>query len=278
MKTNYHTHTNYSDGVTAVEEMVNCAIGNDYDIIGISDHSPVFFPSAWNMKYEKLQNYLSDLEQAKASTQGKITVLKGMEVDFFPNLNNIEYFKSFGLDYTIGSVHYLTQFPNGKAFNVDKSKDEFVQGLEQIFNGDIKKLATTYYNFVIEMVKNDPPDIIAHLTLIEKFNKSLKVIDTEAQWYRQLVFDTLEVISQSDCILEINARSWYKGLLDEFVPPLWAVKYAHDLNIPITINGDIHQPQEYGMFWEDAINFVKAANYSQLTIILDRQNRQTVKI
>lgn len=278
MKTNYHTHTNYSDGVTAVEEMVNCAIGNDFDIIGISDHSPVPFASAWNMKYENLRSYFDDIEKAKTSTQDKITVLKGMEIDFFPNLNNIEYFKSFGLDYTIGSVHYLKTFPNGHAFNVDKSKDEFISGLKQIFDNDIKKLSETYYSYVIEMVKNDPPDIIAHLTLIEKFNKSLKVIDTDAQWYKQLVFETLKVISQSDCILEINARSWYKGLLDEFVPPLWAVKFAHDLHIPITINGDIHQPQEYGMFWDDAINFVKAAGYGQITIILDKQKRQNIKI
>ncbi len=278
MKTNYHTHTNYSDGITAVEEMVNCAIGNDFDIIGISDHSPVPFPSAWNMKYEKIHKYLNDIEQAKNIAKDKTTVLKGMEVDFFPDLNNIAYFKSFGLDYTIGSVHYLKTFPNGRAFNVDKSKDEFINGLKQIFGNDIKKLSETYYSYVIEMVKNDPPDIIAHLTLIEKFNKQLKIIDTSAQWYRQLVFETLKVISQSDCILEINARSWYKGLSDEFVPPLWAVKFAHDLNIPITINGDIHQPQEYGMFWDDAVNFVKAANYDHITIILDNQKRQNIKI
>ena len=278
MRFNYHTHSNYSDGYTDIDEMVRCASSNDFDIIGISDHSPVPFSSSWNMKYEKLSQYLDDIKKAKEEHSDKITVLAGMEVDFFPNLKNIAYYKSFGLDYTIGSVHYVGSFPDGRAFNVDKSSDAFLKGLEEIFGNDAKKFATAYYHLVNKMIVNDPPDIVAHITLIEKFNKKLQKLDTQAAWYQELVKESLLVLSKSDCILEINARSWYRNLLDEFVPPLWAVKEAKKLNIPITISGDIHKPQEYGIYWDDAIKFVKAAGYDELTYILPGGNREILKI
>ncbi len=278
MKANYHTHTFYSDGNNSVDEMVSCAISNDFDIIGISDHSPVPFDSQWNMKFEKLTAYLEDIRKAKEQYQGRIEVLAGMEVDYFDGLNNIEYYKSYGLDYTIGSVHYVGNFPNGKPFNIDKSSKEFSKGLILIYEDNIENFVSDYYQKVIKMVLSTNPDIIAHLTLVEKFNKTLKAIDTQSSWYRDLIYMTLDILRHSDSILELNARSWYRGLLDEFVPSLWVMKIAKEFNIPVTISGDIHQPQEYGMFWDDAVEFLKAAGYEEITILRPNENRQTVKI
>ncbi len=278
MKFNYHTHTLYSDGYVSIDEIVECAIGNDFDIIGISDHSPVPFHSEWNMKYEKITSYLNELQKAKEKFAGRIIVLTGMEIDFFNGLYTIEHFKNFGLDYTIGSVHYLGKFPNGKPFNIDKSQNEFMKGLVMIYDDDVEKLATDYYQEVIKMVLNERPDIIAHLTLIEKFNDKLKVIDTGADWYRELVRLVLDIIRQTECVLEVNARSWYRGLSKEFVPALWVLKEANKFKIPVTINGDVHQPQEFGMYWDDAVEFVKAAGYDEIVYFLEKGERKYLKL
>ncbi len=270
MKANYHTHTVFSDGKNTAEEIAQAAIEHGFGYLGFSDHSPVHFEAVWNMQYDEMDEYVKTIKEVKEKFEGKIEIFLGMEIDFFDGLNTIEYFKRFGLDYTIGSVHFLGKLKNGHYFNIDKSNHNFIKGLEEIYDNNVRRLAEDYYAEIVKMVKNDPPDIIAHLNLIEKFNKNNRYIVPEDKWYRDLVCPTLDVIAQSNCILEINARSLYRDLLDDFAPSYWMIQYAKGKNIPVTISGDVHKTSEFGLYWNKAVNVLKAAGYSEIVILTNQ--------
>jgi len=105
IKGDLHVHTNSSDGVNTLEEMVQAAIAKGYQYLGISDHSP----SLQNRgKYEVLgliESFRNRIEQINSS-QNDIRVLFGYEVNILVNgelsLSDDVMSK---LDYVVASVH-----------------------------------------------------------------------------------------------------------------------------------------------------------------------------
>ena len=279
MKACFHTHSNYSDGKVSIDEIVQAAIDHGFERLGMTDHGPVPFPSAWNMLYEKILSYFQDLEKAKEKYSDKILLLRGFEADYLHGLRQISFLRQFDLDVIVGSVHYVGNFPDGTPFNIDKSSDVFIRGLKQIYDNDVRRFAQDYYVLVVEMLTSDTPDIVAHLTLLEKYNKRLGgVIDTQQSWYKELILFTLHAIKLSGAVLEINARSFYRGLSDDFVPDLWTVTQARKLNIDVTIGGDVHSPEDFGKYWDKAIEFAQAAGYNEIVVFGQGGKREKIKI
>ncbi|MBN2662870.1 MAG: histidinol-phosphatase [Bacteroidales bacterium] len=277
-KTNYHNHSKWSDGKYNPEKTVLRAIELGFDIIGFSDHSPVPFKSEWNMKYENLLKYISDINNLKEKYNEQIKIYLGLEADFINGISYIKNFKHLGLDYTIGGAHYLPEtFEDGTIFNIDNTDEIFQRGLSELYNNDIKFLVERYYNAVNQMIEEDSPDVIAHLDLIEKFNKNHKYFDSKAQWYQKIVDNCLKTIQKTNCIVELNSRSLYKGLLDDFSPKITILQKMLNLKIPVTISGDVHNPEEMELFWKKSIENLKFAGYKEM-MLFDQNKWQIQKI
>ena len=90
MKSNYHTHLhfcNHAEGNSkdyAIE-----AIKQGFEVLGISDHAPneMMTDHYVRMKQEMFDIYIKDIEAAQEEFKGKITILKGIEVEFVINKN-----------------------------------------------------------------------------------------------------------------------------------------------------------------------------------------------
>ena len=62
---NLHTHTNFSDGKSTAEEVVQEAIRQGLKILGFSDHSPVPFENSFAIKNDEVQNYIDTVNSLK---------------------------------------------------------------------------------------------------------------------------------------------------------------------------------------------------------------------
>ncbi len=277
MKINYHSHTIYSDGSSSIDELVQAAINQGFTSFGISDHTPVPFESEWNMKYENLYAYFKEIRRAKKKFSGNIDFYIGLEADFLENVASVNAFRIWQPDFLIGAVHYLPDELDGKPFNIDKSVESFTDGLNRAFACNVEEMVEEYYENLIKMLEKDKPDIVAHFNLIEKFNFSDRFFKVDSSWYKALVKNTLEAVSRSGVILELNCRSKYKGIHDEFFPSLWIVRMAKNYGIPFTIAGDVHKPAELDIFWDDAVKGLKDAGYNEIVILKD-DTWQKVKI
>lgn len=105
IKGELHVHTNLSDGVNTLEEMVQAGIAKGYKYIGISDHSPSLQSRG---KYEVLgliESFRNRIEHINSS-QSDIRVLFGYEVNILVDgelsLSDDVMAK---LDYVVASVH-----------------------------------------------------------------------------------------------------------------------------------------------------------------------------
>lgn len=242
--TNYHSHTHFSDGKGEPELYVQSAIKHKMYAYGFSCHSPVPFESGWNMKYENLLAYINEINRLKNKYKAQIKLFIGMEIDYIKNIIGIGHFNHLNLDYTIEGVHYLGFFEDGKAWDYDRGKAIYAKGLKEIFGNDIKRLVKYYYQQINEMLINEKPDVIAHLDLIKKYNKGNYFFNENEQWYKNIVLETLELISESNSIVEINTRGVLKGIDNEYYPSNFIIDKCNELNIKLCMNADTHNPKD----------------------------------
>lgn len=268
--TNYHTHTTYCDGKAQPANVTAQAIDQGLYALGFSGHSPVPFASDWNMPESRIQEYFDDVREIRKVYGEKIQIFVGLEVDFIPGLTGVSSFKTFQPDFTIGAVHYLCRADERNYWSFDHTPEDFMQGLELYYQGDIRKMVKHYYSLLITMLYEDKPDVIAHLDLIRKFNRTLGLIDETADWYRRPVWETLDAIAQTGTILEINTACHYRQLLHDFYPSDWIIKEAIQRNIPLTINSDAHHPSTLISSFPEAAKTLRDSGVSEV-FILDRQ-------
>ncbi|SDK21205.1 DNA polymerase/3'-5' exonuclease PolX [Natronincola ferrireducens] len=106
-----HVHSNYSDGVNTIEELVKTAIGKGFQYIGISDHSKSAF-YANGLKEKTVKKQHEEIDELRIKYPA-IKILKGIESDILVD-GSLDYDEEIlsTFDYVIGSVH--------SNFNLDK--------------------------------------------------------------------------------------------------------------------------------------------------------------
>jgi len=268
--TNYHSHTHFSDGKGEPELYVKSALKHKMYAYGFSGHSPVPFESGWNMKFENLLAYINEIKRLKKKYKGQIKLFLGMEIDYVENIIGLKNFEYLNLDYTIGGVHFLGFFDDGSAWDYDGGKIKYEKGLKEIFGDDIKKLVKYYYKQVNNMIINEKPDIIAHLDLIKKYNKGNYFFDENEKWYKDIVLESLQVVANSNSIVEVNTRGVLKGIDKEFYPSNFILDKCKELNIKLCLSADTHNSKDVVALLPEAKELLITKGFKEV-FIFDEQ-------
>lgn len=263
--TNYHSHTNFCDGSDAPESYIVSALEHKMFAYGFSGHAPLPFDTNWTMKKDKVQSYLSEIKRLKDLYNQKIEIYCGLEVDYIPGITSINKLaRELNLDYTIGSVHYVDKFKDGRHWTIDSSEKEFNNGLKAIFDGNIKLAVKKYYKLLRDMIKKDCPDIIGHFDKIKLPLIKNYAFDESESWYKKEIADTLEIIAETNAIVEINTRGLYKHGIKNVYPGKWIIKSMAELGIPLVLNSDAHKPSEVIAGFEPVAKMLHFAGYETL--------------
>jgi histidinol-phosphatase (PHP family) len=193
MWANYHSHTHYCDGSSPAEEYIKAAIANNMVAYGYSSHSPVPFPSDWNIPPKRITDYLSDVNQVKKTYSSQIEIYSGLEVDYIPGLagRHSSLLHNVPLDFFIGSIHYVGQFADGSPWNIDTSRELFLKGLQEIYGNAFRKASAAYYENTCTMLREDKPDVLGHMDKIKMFNTNNALFREDETWYVRQVTDVL---------------------------------------------------------------------------------------
>lgn len=267
MWTNYHTHSRYCDGVGELSEYAAQAVANGVTSLGFSSHAPVPFNCSWCMKQESVKAYLENIEQLKAGLPS-LQLYKGMEVDYIPGVISPADFKAM-LDYTIGSIHFIDRFPDGKPWEIDGAHALFLSGLEAIFHYDIRAAVTRYFELTREMIVNAVPDVIGHLDKIKIQNQGNKFFDEADPWYRQEVIRTLDALAGTGVIVEVNTRGLYQKKSTTPYPSPWILEELRRRNIDITLSSDAHHPKDLLNQFQQTAPLLVAIGFRKISILRD---------
>ena len=164
-----HMHTIFSDGRNTPEEMVQEAVRQGLETVGISDHSS---GDPCGMKMETVPEYKAEIKRLKEKYAGRIRVLCGLERDFLTD-DFSEY------DYTIGSVHWLPM-PDGHHVSIDWTAEKLREGADRYFGGDMYALAEAYYETEARVADVTKCDIIGHFDLVTKFIEKDPAFDKQS--------------------------------------------------------------------------------------------------
>jgi histidinol-phosphatase (PHP family) len=268
---NYHSHSLFCDGKAAPEEFIVAAINNGFKAYGYSSHAPVPFASQWNMPADKLSEYLSEITRIKTKYANEIQVYTGLEVDYIEGLGGLQK-SGLGnplLDYVVGSVHYIGEFPDGSHFCFDGETEAFFKNIEILYQNNFRKAITTYYHSLMRMVEVDNPDVIGHMDKIKMHNSFKPYLNEEDKWYIELVEESLEIIKQKGCIVEVNTRGLYKKDPPVLYPGLWVLERIYQKKIPVMLNSDSHHPNEIELGFSTAAKLLREIGFRTLRILID---------
>jgi len=268
--TNYHSHTNYCDGAAPPVDYIESAIKAGLFAYGFSSHAPIPYPNKWTMEFESLSRYIEEINNLKSLYWEDIQIYMGLEIDYIPEATSpgSDFIKSLDLDYTIGAVHFVDFFDDGMPWSVDGSYSEFLKGHDLIFKGDIKAIISRYYE-LIRLLTMQNPDIIAHLDKIKIHNRGSRFFDESSKIYRNEVEQTLDVIQEIGCIVEVNTRGFYQNKTDDFYPSNWIIKRLIERQIPITLNSDCHHPDEVNAGFNTAIVLLSSFGLKTIRVFID---------
>ncbi len=253
-RTDYHIHTTYSDGKADPEEYIIQAISAGMKEIGFSEHINLLEANKeWCMDPERIHEYISHIGRLRKTVSG-IKIKTGLEFDYSPGKEEeiYKFINRLGLDYVIGSVHYLGEK------TVDSGPDFYE-------NRDIDEIYETYFAYVNEAVASGLFDIIAHCDLVRIYN--FKPTSSPEHFYRNLAAN----MKIHDVAFEVNTNGRNRPLGD-FYPDRRFLKIFSKENVPVCVNSDAHLPVRVGQYFDEAYMLLKEAGYKEMAVF-NRRDR-----
>jgi histidinol-phosphatase (PHP family) len=248
--------------------------------IGFSGHAPIGktgLKTTWNIKDEKLGEYINEVNAARLRWEGKLPVYLGLEIDYIKGLRSPldSDIKNLNLDYAIGSVHYLPP-SRGAPFTIDGHADELEKGITEGFGGDGEAMLSAYWDAVMEMITLGGFDIVGHLDLVRKNNKQERWFKVENQDYMLRAEEIARAVSCAGLVVEVNTGGINRGYISDTYPSLAVLRLLRQYKVPVMISADAHRSDDLDGHYKEARQILLEAGYNSHFLFEGRKNGKPV--
>ena len=230
---NFHTHTKRCrHAVGEDEEYVLSAIENGFDEIGFSDHAPMLFPkdcgyySSFRIFPEDAKGYAESIKLLKEKYKNKIKINLGFELEYYPELfeKELEFLKSFDIDYLILGQHYIhNEYDYQGHYNATPTDDKNV--LKQYVSQCLEGLKTGVFTYLAHPdILNFTGDESIYQKEMQRLCKGAKELDIPLE-FNFLGFEDERTYPRDDFwkIAAENSNKVIMGL-DAHTPKFFAMK------------------------------------------------------
>lgn len=240
---NFHSHTQFCDGHADMETMARAAVEAGMEYYGFSPHSPVPIASPCNMTAQSVEEYTACFEQIKQIPElASCRFFRGMEIDY---LNeewgpSHPYFASLGLDFSIGSVHFIPT-KEGEPVDIDGRFENFKHRMQKYFRNDIEYVVGTFFEQSEKMIEAGGFDILGHFDKVGQNANYYRPGIEDSAYYQDLVGRVIDKIINNDIIIELNTKARREH--GRFFPGERYLPRLQDAGVTIVVNSDAHYPQ-----------------------------------
>ncbi|GHV77026.1 histidinol-phosphatase [Spirochaetia bacterium] len=264
-----HTHTDFCDGKGSVEDFCQAAYAKGLDALGFSAHAPITkktgIKTEWHLADERLDEYIGTVNAARRLWAGKLRVYLGLEVDYIKGLTSPadKDFQFLGLDYIIGSVHYVLPPDGGEPFTVDDEAAVFEREVVRHFSGDGEAVMETYWDAMEGMISQGGFDILGHLDIVRKNNPRGEYFDPQGERYRRRIRNIAPQAARSGAVVEVNTGGLNRSKTADPYPSLELLGLLRGEGARVTITADAHEPAHLGGYYDTARESLLRAGYAE---------------
>lgn len=275
MRANYHTHCEFCDGRATAAEMAAAAFAKGYKVLGFSSHSPLPFPSEGNMELSRLGEYAAEIRRLAVEWKDRgLEILLGLEIEWVEGVSSPrdKVFRELGLDFSIGSVHYV-ELPGADRFAVDFGQDDFAAHAASYAGADVGgAIYGEYYAMLGKLIEAGGFDILGHFDLVKKNNDAAsggkgRWFDESSRGYLRAAFDAASLLAGKDVVVEVNVGGMSRGKVKEPYPSLPILRELRRLDARITFSADAHAPEHLGANLGSAKELALAAGYDAIAVL-----------
>ncbi len=210
------------------------------------------FDPDYRMSFEQMAEYRGWVMEAREKYADKIDILFGYEVDYLPGHMD-ERILNADVDYLIGSVHFIDEWGFDNPAFIGHYEHE-----------DIDRIWQKYFDLIEAMAKSGLFDIVGHIDLIKVFKYMPK------RDILEIAMPALKAIKAADMVLEINVAGYRKPCAEPYPSPA-ILQAAFALEIPITFSSDAHNPEQVGLFRNEAEALARSVGYRECATFKNRK-------
>ena len=259
---NLHTHSTFCDGRDTPEEMLDRAISLGFNSIGFSGHSYMSYSNAVNVSYESTAAYKKRINELKDEYKGKIDVFLGLEFDMLSDDD------PSGLDYSIGSVHYLKTKDGIIGF--DRSAEIINSVITDNFDGDRMAFVRSYFEHMAALPAYGNYDIIGHFDLVNKHLGNPVFMGGESPEYFSLAFEAISKLKGKIPLFEINTGCISRGYRAFPYPTPTIVREFKRQGFGVVITSDCHDSRYLDVGFKEARAMVKECGFDYIHVLTDK--------
>ena len=238
------------------EEYAEVALQRGLKGLIVTCHNPLpdGLAQGSRMYPKQFGEYVDLVARAREAYAGKVDVRLGLEADYMPGLESFleKQLSSQEFNHVLGSVH-----PHIKDYK------------EKYFSGDVAAYHEIYFEHLADAAETGLFDTISHPDLV----KNVFPEEWDLQRVLPAVLRALDRIAATGVAMELNTSGLQKAI-SEMNPNPTMLREMNQRGIPVVIGADAHVPERVAANYEDAMDLLEAANYSEIQFFLDRKPQQ----
>ena len=254
-----HTHSvNSPDGESPVDAMCRSAIEKKLDCIAVTDHCEIDLYKKDRCE-ELLGSSWHDTEAAQGTFEGKLEILKGVELGnaLYDTALAWKTVKRRPYDLVLGSLHHPTGVEDFAFIDFNKT--------------DVSPLMDLYFDELEQLVDWGRFDVLTHITYPLRYINGIFHMNVDIRRYERRLRAVYKKLIENGKGLEINTS----GLRQPYgvtMPDLWCLKlYRDEGGTVVTVGSDAHTAADVGANIADGLKLAKEAGFAQYTFYRQRK-------
>lgn len=254
-----HVHSQYCDGQSTAEEMVQAAIALGFVSLGISSHGVQDFDLQYAIRPEKEQAYIDEIRRLEQAYRPHIRLWLGTERDSLSLADRRRY------EYVIGSLHYMRRA--GRLFSVDGGEAQLREAIDHCYQSDGDAMAIDYYSSLGRYVAEYKPDIIGHFDLVMKHNRQGQLFNPHSPRVQAAVRDALSLAYAGCQLMEVNTGALARSEGGAIYPAPELLHQWRRLGGQVILASDCHQAAQMAFGYEEGLALMREAGYTSMLFL-----------